>query len=563
MRIYLSFVLGFKNWTFLLLLLCVSLQSKAQTIRFSADANATQVPLGGYVEVSFILENATLQNPQLPIFKEFNIVSGPNRGNSITIINGKKKVEERISYTLQTKSLGQVTIPPAKITIAGKIYATNSIYIEVVRGTPNAKEDNKAAFLILESDVKETYVGGQIIVSLQLLSKNNVSPMSLLKAPDFSNFVAKEIPFTERGNDLVLHKGIQYPAKILKKIILYPQKNGSFTIDPYAISATIGNIFDANAVGLESNSLILNVKNVPENAPDYYNGSIGVMELSSEINKNQSNTDEALSLQVSVSGKGDPNRIFAPKFRLSDSLECFEPKLISENISEEDGSFSKVFEYLIVGKYAGKYAIEPGMVYFDTESQQFETIKTGTHWVEISQGIGQKNNNTDTEDITPQTNKTNLPWTTIIAALVGLGLVVLLLYWWKKRKSNIATPPTIDFSDQTKETNTTKTVSEPLLFYNFDSADEALKRSDLNQFYKSISANLTTQIMLTCAIAEENPSRTVLLHQLSHSPKAYLVPNVNELLEQCDKIRFGMTQSDVNPTDILAKAKNLCTQLKT
>jgi hypothetical protein len=561
MRIYLSFILGYKNWAFLLLLISVSLQSKAQAIRFSADANATQVPLGGYVEVSFILENATLQNPQLPTFKEFNIVSGPNRGNSITIINGKKTAEERISYTLQTKSLGQITIPPAKINIAGKTYMTNSIVLEVVKGSRNAQGNNKDAFLLLEADVKEAYVGGQVIVSLQLLSKNNVSPMSLLKAPDFSGFVAKEVPFTERGNYLALYKGVQYPAKTLKKVVLYPQKNGSFTISPYAISATIGDIFDANAIGLESNSLIINVKNIPENAPNNYNGSIGILELSSEINKTQGSTDDALSLQVSVSGKGDPNRIFAPKFRLSDSLECFEPKLISEDISEEDGSFSKTFEYLIVGKYAGNYNIEPSMVYFDTESQQFESIKTGVHQVEISQGSGQNSNNNAATEILPNTNN-KLPWVRILALLSGIGLLFLLFRWWKKRKSNAPNVPQSNILDEEPKVIPVKEVNQTLSLYNFDLAHQALEREDFNQFYKNISNNLTTQIILTCAIGEENPSRTTLLHHLRHSTKVDLVHEVNELLECCDKMRFGMIQSDMSPTDILAKAKYLCAQLK-
>ena len=115
----------------------------SQNINFSARADAKQVPLGGYVEVSFTLQNASLEKPQLPDFRNFNVMSGPNKGSSITVINGVKTEEKTISFTLQAKTLGVFTLAPARVIVNGKTYSTASLQIEVVKSSNVAKGNQK------------------------------------------------------------------------------------------------------------------------------------------------------------------------------------------------------------------------------------------------------------------------------------------------------------------------------------------------------------------------------------------------------------------------------------
>jgi hypothetical protein len=539
--------------------------SLAQNISFSARADARQVPLGGYVEVSFTLKNADLSNPQLPDFRNFNILSGPNQGSSINIINGVKTVEETISFTLQTKTLGTFTLAPAKVNIKGKTYSTETIQIEVVKSNMSAKNNQKGAFLKLESDIKESYIGGQIVLDLKLYANTEIRPMEFLQLPNLDAFFHKDIENLTIPPIKEVIKGVQFQTQILKRVILFPQKEGSFTITPCSISAMTGEMFDASMVSLQSNELIINVKARPSETPALFNGAVGVLELESTISQNQATTDDALSMQVTVTGKGDPNLVFAPKFKLSDSIELYEPKLISETDSGQNGdnfSFSKTFEYVLVPKFAGAYAIKPALTYFDTETNQYETISTSAHNLVITQGVGKKDNNPNpTTPIISPTSKVSI---FNIVALIGILLALFGgFFWWKRKGKNQTIEPNLTpiiTSENTIISKVENIVNQPVInkINDLKAAEIALEYNDLNSFYKHVGKAVVNQIAAYFSESENTNSRDILLAKLDNSPKSTLSEEARELLAVCDKMRFGGGQNELSPSEILEITKIWC-----
>ena len=533
----------------------------SQNIYFSARADAKQVPLEGYVEVSFTLQNANLDKPQLPDFRNFNVMSGPNKGSSITVINGVKTEEKTISFTLQAKTLGVFTLAPARVIVNGKTYSTASLQIEVVKSSNVAKGNQKTAFLALETAQKETYIGGQIVLNLKLYSTITLSPQELLTAPNLDNFFQMEIEDLKEQPIKEVIKGVQYQTKILKRILLFPQKEGIFTISPYTISALAGDTFDANMISLQSNELIINAKKLPDNPPLFFNGAIGVLELESTISKNEATTDDALTMQVTITGKGNPNNIFAPKFKISDSLELYEPKMISEsdaNQSAENLTFSKTFEYIIVPKYAGNFELKPTLVYFDTETIQYETISTSAHRIDITQGKGMLPISPNTNNLEGK-NSSFGDWAFAPKAGIALSLLALIaLFLWLRKKNrkevlaNTKIIKTTKFIDNQIITNTINDV------YYIDLATKDAENSNWNSFYKNIEKAIINNISTYLNLSESAFSRLTLLQKLEQSPRATEAVEAKELLAICDKMRFGSGEKDLLASEVLRRAKVFC-----
>ena len=59
------------------------------------------------------------------------------------IINGKvtQEVSYTYTYVVQANKEGKFTIPPAEVKVDNKVYKSNSINIEVIKGTK--KQDNQ------------------------------------------------------------------------------------------------------------------------------------------------------------------------------------------------------------------------------------------------------------------------------------------------------------------------------------------------------------------------------------------------------------------------------------
>ena len=63
----------------------------AQQPNFKAQSDALKIVEGSYVDVKFILSNSEGSGLKPPSFKDFEVVGGPNRSNSMTIVNGVVK----------------------------------------------------------------------------------------------------------------------------------------------------------------------------------------------------------------------------------------------------------------------------------------------------------------------------------------------------------------------------------------------------------------------------------------------------------------------------------------
>ena len=160
-----------KGLTFLLLFFALPWVAFSQDVNFYASADAKEVVKGGYVEITFTLENAEGSNFKPPSFRGFKVVSGPSSSSQISIVNGRRSQKISFGYTLLAEALGNQSIGAATINVRGRSYKTKPITVRVVKGSAKvAAEGENPIFIKLEQSDSTVYKGQQITLKYVLLS---------------------------------------------------------------------------------------------------------------------------------------------------------------------------------------------------------------------------------------------------------------------------------------------------------------------------------------------------------------------------------------------------------
>ena len=382
----------FKTWKvcivpLLTTILLFTLNFTQAQITFIASTDAKQVPLGDIFEVKFTLKNGSGTRFSPPSFADFAVVGGPNRMNSMTMINGVATNSETISYVLQGKQEGQFTINAASISVKGQTYTSAPLTIEVIKGkrqTFGNAPDNGKDEVILRAELSqhEAYIGQQIVLDYKIYTRVDLSDMRPVSEPAFDGFFKLKINDYPQAEQNVTIGGKRYLSRILGRIALFPQKEGNLTIEPMMgqVSIIKGKVQDpfadpffgsvrAENASVQSNTSTVNVKPLPPNAPNSFTGGVGDFKVETSISKTEATTDEVLSLRMKVIGNGDVKRWLAPKLAPVEGLEIYDPKTLKEESIENQGEWQtiKEFEYLILPKKAGDFTVKSEFTYFNTD----------------------------------------------------------------------------------------------------------------------------------------------------------------------------------------------------
>ena len=368
-------------------ILLLSLHVTHAQVSFTASTDAKQVPLGDIFEVKFTLKNASGARFSPPSFADFAVVGGPNRMNSMTMINGVATNSETISYVLQGKQEGKFSIGSASITVKGQTFTSPLLIIEVIKGkrqtfgdTPSNGKDE--VILRAELSQKEAFMGQQIVLDYRIYTRVDLTDMRPVTEPTFDGFFKLKINDYPQAEQNVTIGGKRYLSRILGRIALFPQKEGILTISPMMAEVSIvkGKIQDpfsdpflgsvrAENASVQSNMATVTVKPLPLNAPSSFTGGVGDFKVETSISKTDATTDDVLSLRMKVTGNGDVKRWLAPKLPPVEGLEIYDPKTVKEESIENQGEWQtiKEFEYLILPKKAGDFTVKSEFSYCNTE----------------------------------------------------------------------------------------------------------------------------------------------------------------------------------------------------
>lgn len=493
----------------LFLLLALSLQTTqlaSQSVRFYAQADIYEIPVGSYVDVEFVLENADGKNFVAPSLKEFDVISGPNRSSKMSMMNGRVSRSQTFGYSLRPKRVGEFTIGKASIqTSVGKMF-TKEISIKVVERQQRSEEDLESVFIKAIISDSVAFVGQQINLSYKLYTQLNVQSVNFVSKTEFEGFYHQNISSNSESTKREIINGVEYATKIVKRVSLFPQQKGSYVIDPALITLGIASersrrsfFFSSQLERKQvvSNELTVSVVDMPPNAPESFSGAIGSYSMTANVSKRNITTDEAIIIQMSVTGDGDNKTVSPPAWLRSDSLEIYDPNIISDEILSRRRKIThrKEFEYLFVPKYPGQYRLRPEFSYFDPDSQDYRRIYAQLPVINVVPGNRYSNSdNTDKQEVdmalieSPVLRKQGYrihgsPVHTIFLLLVFLSACTVIAYSLHLKRSGKLDPA------QIKRNKAYERALERL-----NQLDVLLKKDSNSEFYLELASSVKTFI---------------------------------------------------------------------
>lgn len=404
------------------ILFASSIGSTFAQISFTASTQNV-VEIGERFRLIFSI-NADGENFTAPNLADFQIVSGPNpsSSSSIKIINGKMEKSSNLSYTyiIQANKEGKFTIPSASISYDGKTYKSNSLQVEVIKGSAksssgsNSGSDSNEAtnegenissddlYVKVNFNKSNPYVGEPVVATFKFYSKVSIYNISDATMPKYSGFYANDL--NDRNQQIQTKteniNGEKYITGIVQQVLLIPQKSGDIVIDPASLEFVLikqvrpTHFFDDGrrkyTKTVASKAVTLKVKPLPTPKPGDFEGAVGVYKLDVKANKTTVKANEAITITTTISGKGNLKLVNEPTLNFPPDFDVYDPK-VSENLTNTTSgiSGSKTFEYLIIPRHEGTFKIPPiTLSYFDLSTHSFKTLRSDEITFTISKGEG-------------------------------------------------------------------------------------------------------------------------------------------------------------------------------
>ncbi|MBL7904840.1 MAG: protein BatD [Bacteroidales bacterium] len=420
-------------WT-ILLMLALSLNVSGQKVEFRATANDV-VAVGDQFRLIFSV-NAQASGFTAPVLKDFSVLAGPSQSSSssMQIINNQvtRSVEYSFTYLLQANNEGTFTIAPASVNVDGKTYKSNAVTIKVVKGSaqqgrgnqqggqnqapPSGEIGSKDLFVRASVNKSNPYQGEQIIVTYKIYTRIPVSEYSITKAPGLSGFWTQDLLKDSKNLNQYRETidGQEYVVAEIKKDAMFAQKSGKLEVEPLELDVIaqvkrksqrgrtndpfFDSFFDDSFFGnsmqnvrktIQSNKLTIDVKPLPaQGKPMGFTGAVGNFSLSASTDRTELKTNDAMSLKLTVTGKGNIKLIENPAFEFPTDFEVYDPR-VTDNISTSAAGVngSRTFEYLIIPRNPGSFTIRPvDFSYFDINSGTYKTLTTQEFKISVARG---------------------------------------------------------------------------------------------------------------------------------------------------------------------------------
>ncbi len=406
----------------LLIIMLTASYSFAQDVEFNASAPPV-VSVGEQFRLTYSLNNRG-SDLRLPDLGSFRLVSGPSTSSSssVQIINGQMTQTQSVTYTytLMATEAGTFSIGPATVTVGSEQYTSNPVQIEVVpdsegrRTAPGQPQvpgtavrprdvSGEDLFVRIHFDKREVYQGEGVVATIKLYSKLDLTGIENVRFPAFSGFFQQEIevpPLRSLNREVI--DGEIYGTGVLKQLILFPQRSGEINIGSFEMDALVrqrtarrGSLFDdffggfeTTRIPVKSPPLSLNIKPLPDQRPAGFNGAVGDFRLDVDIDPGEIRTNEAVSLRVTISGKGNLQLLARPGVDFPPGFEVYDPSVrenITNNVSGQEGRI--VYEYLMIPRNEGNFRIPPVQFsYFNPAIGSYRTLSSGEVKLAVQRG---------------------------------------------------------------------------------------------------------------------------------------------------------------------------------
>ncbi|MBO6200022.1 MAG: BatD family protein, partial [Chryseobacterium sp.] len=333
----------------------------------------------------------------------------------------------------------------------------------------------KNMYLNMQLEEREVYKNEPAVVVLKAFSRNisNFRHLEPAKFEPTRNIAIRSIAnFDESIED----SENDYSAQVVGMFVIIPKVAGVMDVQPMEVP------FTNHKNVLVSNKAKLNVKRLPEGAPENFNNAVGKYDVKIEmIDKGKENFEinKAFNISVKLSGNGNLSPAIVPKILPSPDYEIFEPKIINSSIATMNGIEGEVeAQYVIIPKKRGDLRIATeDFSYFDPKEEKY--VELGSKFLALNAVNAQDiaNAKTTLQKVNEYTNtvleKVDSPvlstqklkvkehkkmsWMVILGNLLIVGFGALLFLYFNKKikdkkrldleKKKIASKPIVTIAE--------------------------------------------------------------------------------------------------------------------
>ena len=426
-----------KKTLFIFVLLTIALRlCAAGDVQFTVTAPKAVVK-GQQFRISYTVNTQKVKNFRAPSFGDgFEVLMGPSesRSSSTSIINGEVTSSTTITYTyiVLGVSEGEYTIPAATIVADGEQCTSNNLKIKVLppdqtaatqsasgtagRGGGQASSSSSASqsgqisdrdlFITATVNKANVYEQEAILLTYKVYFTVNLRSLEI-KMPDLKGFHTQEVELQRGEPQLEHYNGRNYNTIVWSQYVLFPQQTGKLEIpsinfegvvavrtrrsmDPFDIFMNGGTGYVYVRKNISTPKLSVNVSPLPAGKPSSFMGGVGEFSMKSSLSSTNLKANDAVTLQLEISGVGNMKLINTPEVQWPQDFEAYDPKVENKfSLTRSGLSGKKVIEYLVIPRHAGTFTVPPvEFSYFDLKTKSYKTLTTESYTLQVSKGEG-------------------------------------------------------------------------------------------------------------------------------------------------------------------------------
>ncbi|MEM7343393.1 MAG: BatD family protein [Chloroflexota bacterium] len=338
--------------------------------------------------IKVTLTQGNAPQPVIPDMQDFRLV-GNSSSTQVSIINGNMTQSQTYQYRLQPVKAGVLIIAPIGLTLNGQTYQTDPIEIVVAQQqqgqstSPIAPGQSQLTgqnlFVEAEVDNPTPYPGQQLTYTFRFYQANTPGRASYV-APTFNGFWIEQQPNQNQYTQQTAGR-IYHVAEV--QTILFPTRVEPLTITPAKVSVR-GSLFSPETE-LVTDAVLVDVQPLPDGAPDGFQDAVGQFTIQANIDSQQAELNEPVTLRLTLAGIGNMNTLPDPIWPDMINWRTFDSQAtVQTNI--QDGQFggTRTVEWVLIPEKAGSLTIPPiSYVYFDPGKGSYETISTQAIDIEV------------------------------------------------------------------------------------------------------------------------------------------------------------------------------------
>lgn len=591
-----------KRFLFILLLIATAFTAVAQQPSFSL-VQPRNVVEGRNFRLTFRLSDGEANPPSAPELNGCTLLYGPATSTmqSTQIVNGRMSSSSSIDYsfTYRADKAGTVSVPSVTVQCNGKALTSREATFQILPPDRNSTPQNggrpqpddvtpagtpaqiSADDLLVRVFFSKSSVYEQepVVATIKVYTKYDISSFMVTTQPVFEGFLTEELP-VNLETSMEHYNGQNYHTAVLKRLLLYPQKAGTLSVNSGKYDVTIVQYEQVNMgffgtasrpiernVTTSSNAASLQVKALPQPQPADFCGAVGSFSVQTMLEPELMRTNEASTYSYIVKGTGNIKFLTPPTVDFPAGIDTYTPKTdISANIIGGGTNMSGTFrtDYTIVPQEVGNFVIKGvPFVYFDIESGAYKTAEVPDMPIKVLRGNGSAPAATQTAidesiddilhirrtDISRQaaeiryTFRSPLYWALYILAILALA-GILVVY-----RRNIRLEADVAGRRLAKAGRVASKRLKESKAYLDD------HKNDL--FYAALAKALWGYISDKLSIAPSQLTRDNVAEKLgSYGLDKDAIGEVLDVLDRCEMARFTPNDSDTEASDIYSKAES-------